>query len=31
MHIDKELLLPVGDVFYDEKDEMFEEYVFNAC
>jgi len=28
MHIDKELLLPVGNLFYDEKDEMFEEYVF---
>jgi hypothetical protein len=28
MHIDKELLLPVGDVFYDGKDEMFEDYVF---
>jgi len=28
IHIDKELLLPVGDVFYDEKDEMFEDYVF---
>ena len=28
IHIDKELLLPVGDVFYDEKDQMFEEYVF---
>jgi len=28
MHIDKELLLPVGDVFYDGNDEMFEDYVF---
>ena len=28
IHIDKELLLPVGDAFYDEKDEMFEDYVF---
>jgi len=28
MHIDKELLLPVGNVFYDGKDEMFEDYVF---
>jgi len=28
MHIDKELLLPVGDVFYDGKNEMFEDYVF---
>jgi hypothetical protein len=28
IHIDKELLLPVGDVFYDGKDEMFEDYVF---
>jgi hypothetical protein len=28
MHIDKELLLPAGDVFYDGKDEMFEDYVF---
>ena len=30
IHIDKELLLPVGDVFCDEKDEMFEDYVFTA-
>ena len=28
VHMDKELLLPVGDVFYDGKDEMFENYVF---
>jgi hypothetical protein len=28
IHIDKELLLPVGDVFYDGKGEMFEDYVF---
>ena len=28
MHIDKELLLPLGDVFYDGKNEMFENYVF---
>jgi hypothetical protein len=28
IHIDKELLLPVGDVFYDGKDEMFENYIF---
>ena len=28
IHIDKELLLPIGNIFYDEKDEMFEEYVF---
>jgi hypothetical protein len=28
IHIDKELLLPVGDVFYDAKDEVFEDYVF---
>ena len=28
IHLDKELLLPVGDVFYDGKDEMFEHYVF---
>jgi hypothetical protein len=28
IHIDKELLLPVGDVFYDGKDEMFEDYAF---
>ncbi|MGA3119028.1 MAG: DUF1571 domain-containing protein [Syntrophobacteraceae bacterium] len=28
IHIDKELLLPVGDVFYDGHDEMFEDYVF---
>ena len=28
MHIDKELLLPVGDVFYDGNDEMFEDYLF---
>jgi len=28
IHIDKELLLPVGNTFYDEKDKMFEEYVF---
>ncbi len=26
MHIDKELLLPVGNLFYDEEDEMFEHY-----
>jgi len=29
MHIDKELLLPVGDVFYDGKNEMFEDYVYS--
>ena len=28
IHIDKELLLPVRDAFYDGKDEMFEDYVF---
>ena len=28
IHMDKELFLPVGDVFYDGKDEMFEHYVF---
>jgi len=28
IHRDKELLLPVADVFYDGKDEMFEDYVF---
>ncbi|MGA2939294.1 MAG: DUF1571 domain-containing protein [Syntrophobacteraceae bacterium] len=28
IHMDKELLLPVGDVFYDGKGEMFEDYVF---
>jgi hypothetical protein len=28
IHIDKELLLPAGDVFYDEKDEMFEDYAY---
>jgi len=28
IHIDKELLLPVGDIFYDGKDEMFEDYVY---
>jgi hypothetical protein len=28
IHIDKELLLPVGDVFYVAKDEVFEDYVF---
>jgi hypothetical protein len=28
IHMDKELLLPVADVFYDGKDEMFEDYVF---
>ncbi|MGD0397398.1 MAG: DUF1571 domain-containing protein [Syntrophobacteraceae bacterium] len=28
MHVDKELLLPVRDVFYDGNDEMFEDYVF---
>jgi hypothetical protein len=28
IHMDKELLLPVGDVFYDEKGEMLEDYVF---
>ena len=28
IHIDKELLLPVGDAFYDGSDEMFEDYVF---
>lgn len=28
MHIDKELLLPVGNLFYDEKDELFEDYVY---
>jgi hypothetical protein len=28
IHIDKELRLPVGNVFYDGKDEMFEDYVF---
>ena len=28
IHMDKELLLPVGDVFHDGKDEMFEDYIF---
>ena len=28
IHIDKELFLPVGDLFYNEKGEMFENYVF---
>jgi negative regulator of sigma E activity len=28
IHIDKELPLPVRNVFYDEKDEMFEDYAF---
>jgi len=28
IHIDKELFLPVGNLFYDGKDEMFENYVF---
>ena len=29
MHIDKELLLPVGNLFYDEKDELLEDYVYH--
>jgi hypothetical protein len=28
IHIDKEMLLPVGNVFYDGEDKMFEDYVF---
>jgi len=28
MHIDKELRLPVGNLFYDEKDQLFEDYVY---
>lgn len=29
LHVDKELELPVGSAFYDEKDQLFERYVYN--
>ena len=29
VHIDKELLLPVGNLFYDEKDGLLEDYVYS--
>jgi outer membrane lipoprotein-sorting protein len=28
LHVDKELELPVGSAFYDEKDQLFERYVY---
>ena len=28
IHVDKELMLPVGNVFYDEKDRLFEKYSY---